>query len=180
VGSPFGALLTAGLISRTDNIVRANGDDILTRLESVGDICIYGNVTANVIYHVFAVYPNLGLVIASADVEEDAVRTVIPTLGKGDSLAIPYALAEIGVTETRKHALAAEGDGNFLVKSRIGVVELTRSAGTAVILVEFPFAVEVYPIGTVTIRTRMLGTRNIHHNCFLTFNRLRIIFIHYI
>ena len=62
---------------------------------------------------VLAVDPNLGLVVACADMEQDTVRAVIPTLRKGQLLAVPNALAEICVTKTRKHAFSAKGYGDL-------------------------------------------------------------------
>lgn len=71
--SIFGALLAAGLIVRADNIVSAYSDNILALAERLGDVGIDRNIAANVIANILAVDPDLGLVVASADVKEDAV-----------------------------------------------------------------------------------------------------------
>ena len=142
MGVVQGGLLTAGLCAGAEVIPHAHGDGVLALLQGLGDVEGEGHVAADVVAQVLTVDPHLGVVVAGADVEQDALAR--PGLGKGQGLAVPHTVAEVLVTNARQLALAAEGNGDGLGEGSAVLVASLLTGQTAIGLV-FPGAVEVEP-----------------------------------
>ena len=172
-----GGLLTGGLIVGADVVADTDGDGVLALLQRLGDVEGEGHVAADMVAHIGAVDPQLGVVVAGADVEQDTlVRLGGPALREGQGLTVPDALAKILVTDARKLALAAEGDGDGLGEGG-SVLEASLLAGESAVGLILPNTVEVEPIlvATVKLRTGELGAGSvvgIKHRFSLTLHKI--------
>ena len=174
VGVVQGGLLTAGLGAAAELIPYAYGESVLTLLQGLGDVEGEGHVAADMVAHVLTVDPHLGVVVASADVEQNPLTC--PVSREGQSFAVPYAVTEILVTDARQLALAAEGNRDGLGEGS-AILETALFAGQSAIGLILPRTVEVEPVGIAAVKlgAGKFGTGRVgcvEHSAYLAFAKI--------
>ena len=128
---------------------------IVETSEVPGDFNLEGCVSALMGGDVSAVEVDFGIPIACSDDEEDSL--VAPSARNEDIAGIVALVAFVGYTGERR--TPSEGDINLVVEGG-GDVILGSVLATFGIERELPGAVEVDPVGSLEVGTRMLGERN--------------------
>ena len=91
-----------------------------------------------------SVYKHFRLIVTSSDMEYSASALALPAFGQSDGLFIPYSFHKVCMSNSRKLTFGAERNGDLRVKM-LFCLKLSLSAGSAVVDLKFPFAVEIYP-----------------------------------
>ena len=103
------------------------------------------------------------LIIDGSEVEEDVLA--FPSCRDIDAALVPEAGDEVGVLHSREAALRAEGHG-YLAVEALAVAPAFLSACLAEVEAVRPSAVEVYPVGTLELRTWVLAAGEVRRlNC---------------
>ena len=152
-------MLASGLLSATKRVFHHH-DEISTSasLHVLRDVDGEGRACATVAEHLLSVEVERCVVIDGTEVEQDVLAS--PTSRNVKGALVPEAGDEVGVLHAREAALRAEGNGNLAVEalafaptflgSRLAEVEAVR-----------PSTVQVDPIGTFELRTRVFAARRI-------------------
>src|SRR5689334_6656150 len=94
-----------------------------------------------------AVNPYGRLVIACADIQDDAFALINPACGQYELTSVPDRCHEVFLANTRKITLRAEGHQDFPTEV-FGQIQFSCFAGLARVYFKIPFAVEIDPIGS--------------------------------
>ena len=151
----LGALFAAGLLSAAkvvldhhDEVGAAAGFHVLRDVDGEGVAC------AAVAEHFLSVDVDCSVVIDSPEVEQDVL--VSPAGRNAEGALVPDTWDEVGVLHSREAALGAEGDGDLAVEA-LAVAPALLGARLAEVEAIRPGAVQVDPVGTFELRTRILA-----------------------
>ena len=144
-------LVVGGVVGHDDEVL----GHIVEAGEVPGDLDFEGRIAALVGGDVSAVEVDLGVPVAGTDDEEDA--PIAPRTRDEDVAGIVAAVAIVGYA--REGRAPAEGDGDLLVEGGGGAI-LGGILATLGVEGELPGAVEVDPVGTLEVGTRVFGERD--------------------
>ena len=111
------ALLARRLSFVTGIVLGTNNDGILSACKRFGYYKREADVSAAVIADMLTVYPDVRIIIAGADIENDVSALVEPAIRQGDLLFIPDRRAKILIADARKLTFAAERDYDLFVEA---------------------------------------------------------------
>ena len=99
-----------------------------------------------------------GFIVYRAEVQK--YRAVALRLGEGDLFLIPYTADKVLVSHTGKLTFGAEGDDDLTVQGSVGLGKTTVFAGSALVDLKCPAAVEVQPGVTHKLGLGMFTSRD--------------------